>query len=123
MDMAPLDQLEKCRKSDDRHLGGRSRRCDEMSFLLHRSGSVGTRGGQPPWVTRPERRRSSVSTSSRATTGKPSRSRRRSSDLTDLEAEIDQLLMKVVKIGQLSEVEDSLRKARRQLYEGLAARS
>jgi hypothetical protein len=40
MDPAPLDQLEKCRKPDDRHLGGRSRRCDEMSFLLYRSGSV-----------------------------------------------------------------------------------
>src|SRR5262249_43701727 len=37
MDVAPLDQLEKCREPDDRHLGGRSRRCDEMSFLLHRS--------------------------------------------------------------------------------------
>jgi hypothetical protein len=68
-------------------------------------------------------RRSSVSTSSRATTGKTSRGRRSSSDLTDLEAEIDRLLMKVVEIGQLSEVEDSLRKARRQLYEGLAART
>src|SRR3954453_10831332 len=37
MDPAPLDQLEKCREPDYRHLGGRSRRCDEMSFLLYRS--------------------------------------------------------------------------------------
>jgi hypothetical protein len=35
--MAPIDQLEKCRKPDYRHLGGGSRRCDEMSFLLHTS--------------------------------------------------------------------------------------
>ena len=39
--MAPLDQLEKCRKPNYRHLGGGSRRCDEMSFLLHTSGSNG----------------------------------------------------------------------------------
>jgi hypothetical protein len=68
-------------------------------------------------------RRSSVLASSRATTGKPSMGRQRPSELMDLEAEIDRLLMKVVEIGQLSEVEDSLRKARRQLYEGLVART
>src|SRR5271165_4773763 len=39
--MAPFDQLEECRKPDYRHLGGGSRRCDEMSFLFHTSGSVG----------------------------------------------------------------------------------
>src|SRR5208283_5268152 len=46
-------QLEKCRKPDYRHLGGGSRRCDEMSFLFHTSGSVGDLGGQPPRSTRP----------------------------------------------------------------------
>src|SRR5208337_4533894 len=51
--MAPLDQLEKCRKPDYRHLEGGSRRCDEMSFLFHTSGSVGDLGGQPPRSTRP----------------------------------------------------------------------
>jgi hypothetical protein len=68
-------------------------------------------------------RPSSVLTNSGATTGKPSKGRRRSSELMDLEAEIDRLLMKVVEIGQLAEVEDSLRKARRQLYRSLAART
>ena len=40
-----------------------------------------------------------------------------------LEVEIDRLLMKVASIGTLPEVEDSLRKTRRQLYAGLVARS
>src|SRR5208337_3796265 len=52
-DLVPFDQLEKCRKPDYRHFGGGSRRCDEMSFLLHTSGSVGDLGGQPPRSTRP----------------------------------------------------------------------
>src|SRR5208337_604789 len=52
-DLVPFDQLEKCRKPDYRHLGGGSRRCDEMSFLLHTSGSVGGLGGRPPRSTRP----------------------------------------------------------------------
>ena len=50
----PFDQLEKCRKPDYRHLGGGSRRCDEMSFLFHTSGSEGGRGGQPPRSNRPK---------------------------------------------------------------------
>jgi hypothetical protein len=68
-------------------------------------------------------RRSSVFASCRARTAKPSGGRQRSSELMELEAEIDGLLMKVVEIGQLSEVEDSLRKARHQLYKGLAVRT
>src|SRR5208337_1312787 len=55
-DLIPFDQLEKCRKPDYRHLGGGSRRCDEMSFLFHTSGSVGDLGGQPPRSTRPATR-------------------------------------------------------------------
>ena len=39
--------------------------------------------------------------------------------LMDLEVEIDRLLMKVVEIGQLVDVEDALRAARRQLYTGM----
>ena len=58
--MAPLDQLEKCRKPDYRHLGGGSRRCDEMSFLLHTSGSVGAPGEQSPGATRPTSSRRSL---------------------------------------------------------------
>ena len=48
---------------------------------------------------------------------------RRKNSLMDLEVEIDRLLMKVAAIGTLPEVEDSLRKTRRQLYAGLAAQS
>jgi len=36
--------------------------------------------------------------------------------LTDLEAEIDRLIFRVMGIGDLSQIEDSLRQARRQLY-------
>ncbi len=45
------------------------------------------------------------------------RSRRgKRSGLSDLEVEIDRLLMKVVENGTLPEVENALRNARRQLY-------
>ena len=49
--------------------------------------------------------------------------RGRMNSLMDLEIEIDRLLMKVAEIGTLPQVEDSLRKTRRQLYAGLAASS
>lgn len=49
--------------------------------------------------------------------------RRREQDLMVLEVELDRLLMKVVEVGQLPEVEASLRKARRQLYANLTATS
>jgi hypothetical protein len=49
--------------------------------------------------------------------------RGRKNSLMDLEVEIDRLLMKVAAIGTLPEVEDSLRKTRRQLYAGLVAQS
>jgi hypothetical protein len=50
-------------------------------------------------------------------------SRGRKNDLMQLEVEIDRVLMKVVQIGTLHEVENALRKTRRQLYAGLAAMS
>jgi hypothetical protein len=43
--------------------------------------------------------------------------------MMNVEVEIDCMLMKVVEIGQLPEVEDALRKARRHLYAGPFARS
>ena len=43
-------------------------------------------------------------------------------DLMDLEVEIDRLLMKVAEIGSLPDVENALRKARRQLYASLVTR-
>ena len=45
----------------------------------------------------------------------PSMARRRSSQLMDLEVEIDRLLMKVVEIGQIPDVENALRQAWRRL--------
>ena len=39
--------------------------------------------------------------------------------LTDLEADIDRLLFKAMAIGELTEVEDTLRRARRSLYGAL----
>ena len=45
----------------------------------------------------------------------PAMTRERNSGLMDMEVEIDRLLMKVVEIGQLTGVEDELRKTRRQL--------
>jgi hypothetical protein len=44
-------------------------------------------------------------------------------DPMDLEVEIDRLLMKVAEIGTLPDVENALRKARRQLYASLVPRS
>ncbi len=49
--------------------------------------------------------------------------RKRGQDLMGLEVELDRLLMKVVEVGQLPEVEASLRKARRHLYANLIATS
>jgi hypothetical protein len=49
--------------------------------------------------------------------------RGRKNHLMDLEVEIDRLLMKVAEIGTLPEVEDSLRRTRRELYAGLAVPS
>jgi hypothetical protein len=51
------------------------------------------------------------------------KTRGRQSDLMGLEVEIDRLLMKVAAIGTLPEVENALRKARRQLYAGLVGGS
>ena len=39
--------------------------------------------------------------------------------LNDLEADIDRLLFKAMAIGDLTEIEDSLRRARRLLYGAL----
>jgi hypothetical protein len=49
--------------------------------------------------------------------------RNQSSELMGLEVEIDRLMMKLVEIGQLPQVEDELRNARRQLYVGMIAGS
>lgn len=45
----------------------------------------------------------------------------RSQSIMDLEAEVDRLLFRVMQIGDLPEIEDSLRKVRRQLYSSLTS--
>jgi hypothetical protein len=67
--------------------------------------ATGTRRGRPPVQVR-----TGAKESTRAKT------RGRESGLMDVEVEIDRLLMKVVEIGQLPEVEDALRRVRRQIY-------
>jgi hypothetical protein len=49
--------------------------------------------------------------------------RRQRDTLTDLEADLDRLLFKVMDLGTLPEIEDALRKARRRLYATLSAGS
>ena len=50
-------------------------------------------------------------------TGQPrGRKSARTLALTELEADIDRLIFKVMGVGDLTEIEDSLRQARRQLY-------
>jgi hypothetical protein len=78
--------------------------------------ATGARRGRPPG--------SANARAEAAATASPlQQSRVRKNSLMDLEVEIDRLLMKVAAIGTLPEVEDSLRKTRRQLYAGLAAHS
>lgn len=90
-----------------------------VSRIRSRLGLAGKRG----------RRRSTTATATATkaprTVGRPAAAggRGRKHSLMDLEVEIDRLLMKVAAIGNLPEVEDSLRKTRRQLYAGLAAMS
>jgi hypothetical protein len=49
----------------------------------------------------------------------PTIGRRRTNDLMALEIEIDRLWMKLAAIGELPDVEDALREARRSLYSGM----
>ena len=77
-----------------------------------RTRAAGTRQGGPPAQIR-----------TGANGGTAAMGRQRSSELMGLEIDIDQLLMKVAEIGQLPDVEDALRKVRRQLYAVLPAQS
>jgi hypothetical protein len=73
-----------------------------------RTRETSIRQGRPPMEIR-----TGTKESTRAKT------RGRNSGLMDVEFEIDRLLMKVVEIGQLTEVEDALRRVRRQIYAGM----
>jgi hypothetical protein len=77
-----------------------------------RTGVTGTRQGRPTVQIR---------TGTNASTA--AMARKQSREWMGLEVEIDRLLMKVAEIGQLPEVEDALRNARRQLYSGMMAGS
>jgi hypothetical protein len=74
--------------------------------------ATGTRQGRP-----------SMQMQAGANGSAPTLIRGRKNNLLAIELEIDRLLMKVVEIGTLHEAEAELRKARRQLYPGLVARS
>jgi hypothetical protein len=97
-----------------------------VSRVRSRLGLAGnTRGGGRKNAKAAGARRGQPAGPARAAAGAttPYQARGRTNSLMDLEVEIDRLLMKVAAIGTLPEVEDSLRKTRRQLYAGLAARS
>jgi hypothetical protein len=68
---------------------------------------AGKRRGRPP---KPAAARANGET--------PAISRGRERELMNLEVEIDRVLMKVAEIGALPEVENALRKVRRQLFAG-----
>jgi hypothetical protein len=74
--------------------------------------ATGTRQGRSPMQ---------IGTGANGST--PAMARKQSSELMGLEVEIDRLMMKVVEIGQLSQVEEELRRARRHIYAGMVAGS
>lgn len=97
-----------------------------ISTIRSRMGYAGTLRGRP----RGKRREAGTQQGGgfmSATAGSngtsPAKTRARTSEVMDLEVEFDRLLMKVAALGTLPEVEDALRKARRQLYAGLVARA
>ena len=76
--------------------------------------ATGARRGRPPGTTRAAAAAGTIAPQQHQARG-------RKNSLMDLEVEFDRLLMKVAAIGTLPEVEDSLRKTRRQLYAELVA--
>lgn len=61
-------------------------------------------------------RRSAATTATIAQAPRPAATGPRAARLMELEVEIDRVLKKVVELGSLTQVEDVLRKTRRQLY-------
>jgi hypothetical protein len=87
-----------------------------------RSGTTGAAGiGRPATGRGPgrPRRQDTPLTNGEA----PVMGRGRERELMSLEVELDRLLMRVVETGALPEVENALRKVRRQLYAGLFEQS
>ena len=94
---------------------------NNLRFRLGLSGNLRNRRRKRTRETGPQRGRTAMQVRTGANGSTRVMCRTRGSDLMDLEVEIDRLLMKVVEIGQLPAVEDTLRDARRQLYAGLLA--
>lgn len=98
-----------------------------VSNVRSRMGLAGTtgRGRRGTKTTSTGRRRGRPAGAGQAPANgtAPTTTRKRGQDLMGLEVELDRLLMKVVEVGQLPEVEASLRKARRHLYADLTAAS
>jgi len=87
-----------------------------------RAGAVGhARAAAPVTAKRPGRPRKQAAPGGNGQT--PALTRGRERELMSLEVEIDRVLMRVVQIGALPEVENALRKVRRQICAGLVERS
>jgi hypothetical protein len=87
----------------------RARRGTKTALAAGTTRGTGKKRGRKP--------RGATSTASKASTTFDARGRksRRSPALFDLEAEIDRLIFKVMGLGALTDVEDSLREARRRV--------
>jgi hypothetical protein len=97
-----------------------------ISTIRSRMGLAGNMRGRPRGNAKKAgtRRDGGFMRAAAGSNGKaPVKARRRASELMDLEVEFDRLLMKVAEFGTLPDVENALRKARRQLYAGLVARA
>jgi hypothetical protein len=97
-----------------------------VSNVRSRLGLAGNTGrGRRGKVASPAKRRGRPAGTARAEANASAAMgiRKRSKDLMALEVELDHLLMKVVEVGQLPDVEASLRKARRFLYADLSTAS
>jgi hypothetical protein len=90
---------------------------DKMRSSLGLTGNL--RGNAKTTDKKPGRPRTVITTAAVNVQPRTSNSSR-TVRLHDLEAEIDRLLFRVMAIGDLTEIEDSLRRTRRMLYGGLA---
>jgi len=83
-----------------------------------RSEGPGKKRGPKPKSARPERERALFN--AKPGGQPPAKAANRRTQMASLETEIDQLLFKVMNLGGMSEIEDSLRHTRRLLYQTLS---
>jgi hypothetical protein len=88
-----------------------------VNHLRHRMGVSGNLRGRRTIATRRQQRTVRAHAGSNGIT--PAIARGRTTDLMALEVEFDRLLMKLAAIGELPDIEDALREARRSLYSGM----